>query len=167
MHFAKHRHSRVNPLALQMSHSCQLAKQSTETPKLLKGHRKRTVGGIWVAARKPPQQHLACWRQPEVHIGQESGETSSLDIGPGQGPVSVHAGVTAVAAPSESSKATLWCGLDTSISWCTAGTMPRPGRSAGNISTDAFWKGKDWQYGMKEEAVTSAKMMCAFLLLRR
>ena len=28
-------------------------------PKLLKGHRRRTAGGKWVAAQKPPQQHLA------------------------------------------------------------------------------------------------------------
>ena len=40
--------------------ACQLAQQSTEEPKLLKGHRRRTVGGgRWVAAQKPPQQHLA------------------------------------------------------------------------------------------------------------
>ena len=28
------------------------------------------------------------------------------------------------------------------------------------------WKGSDWQYGMKEEFVISANMMCALLLLR-
>ena len=42
-----------------------------------------------------------------------------------------------------------------------------PVKSVANILTDSFWKGSDWQYGMKEEAVISSKMMCAFLLLRR
>ena len=54
----KHRHSR------SVTQLCLFAQQSTETPKLLKGHRRRTAGGgggggRWVAAQKPPQQHLA------------------------------------------------------------------------------------------------------------
>ena len=45
--------------AASVTQLCQLAQQSTETPKLLKGHRKRTAGGQMGSSPKDPQQHLA------------------------------------------------------------------------------------------------------------
>ena len=33
-----------------------------------------------------------------------------------------------------------------------------PVKSVANILTDLFWKGLDWQYGMKEEAVGHASL---------
>ena len=49
---------------------CLFAQQSTESPKLLKGHRRRTAVGIWVAAQKSPHNSIwqgkpACWCDPE------------------------------------------------------------------------------------------------------
>ena len=56
--------------AASITQLCQLAQQSSETPKLLKGHRKQTVGGTWVAAQKPHnsiwQGKPACWWRPGV-----------------------------------------------------------------------------------------------------
>ena len=85
----------------------QLAQQSTETPKLLKGHRRRTAGGQMGGSPKAPQQHLAgetsllgesrsptaVARAPETSRematnGWDYVETSILDVGPGQSPVS-------------------------------------------------------------------------------
>ena len=85
---------------------CQLAQQFTETPKLLKGHR----NGLWGTDRwqpKSPTTASGRRNQPagsnpksnhscsgprhfkrDGYRGKEFGETSSLDIGPGQGPVS-------------------------------------------------------------------------------
>ena len=52
---------------LQVSTLVTTCSQSTETPKLLKGHRRRTVEGQMGGSPKAPQQHLA-------------GETSLLGV---------------------------------------------------------------------------------------
>ena len=60
-----HRHPRMNVKVVSVTQWCLFAQQSTETPKLLKGHRRRTAGGgRWVAAQKLPQQHLTGGNQP-------------------------------------------------------------------------------------------------------
>ena len=43
-----HRHPRMNVKAVSVT------KTIYRDPKLLKGHRRRTAGGRWVAAQKPP-----------------------------------------------------------------------------------------------------------------
>ena len=65
---------------------------------MLKEHRRRTAVGRWVAAQKLPQQHLAAETSLLVSTRSPTtvarapvtsrGEASTLDIKPGQGPVS-------------------------------------------------------------------------------
>ena len=75
-----------------------IRQQSTETPKLLKGHRRRTA--VWQMGGSPKASATASGRgnqpaggrpgvQPQLPAPVTSrGETSTLDIKPGQGPVS-------------------------------------------------------------------------------
>ena len=81
---------------------------SLRDPMLLKGHRRRTARGRWVAAQKPSQQHLvgetsllgdyrsptAVARAPVTSSRCQAGPRFSLNQGP------VHAGVTVAAALS-------------------------------------------------------------------
>ena len=85
----------------------QFTQQSTETPKLLKGHRRRTAGEQMGGSPKAPQQHLAgetsllVLTQSPTNVAwalslQDRALYSNLNQDP------VHAGVTAVAAPKDS-----------------------------------------------------------------
>ena len=118
VHFAKHRYTRVYLSHAAVTHNCVNSHKSLRDPKLLKGHRRRTAGGRWVAAQKPSQQHLAgetslmglpksnrsCPGPNDImrEIAGTLNQHSRCQAGPrfslNQGPV--HAGVTVAAKPS-------------------------------------------------------------------
>ena len=105
----KHRHSRMNVKAASVTQLCLFAQQSTETPKLLKGHRRRTAGGQMGGSPKAltttsgrgnqpaggdPESNRSCpgprdiKRDGHSQLETNVNGTSTLDVKPGQDPVS-------------------------------------------------------------------------------
>ena len=106
-----HRHPLMNVKAVCVT-KCAYSLNSLSRPKLLKGHRRRTAGGRWVAAQKPSQQHLA-------------GETSLLGA--------TRSPTTVARAP--------WRNQQLSISsWAKVQSQPRSNSHRGNGSSRAQWK---------------------------
>ena len=107
-----HRHPRMNVKAVSVTQWCLFAQQSTETPKLLKGHRRRTAGEQMGGSPKASttasgRGNQPAGRDPESNRSSPGPRDIKRDgsryrVGPrsshNQGPV--HASVTVVTASS-------------------------------------------------------------------